>query len=81
MLEYAGTYSFLSYFKIGFILGRQRGNSGTCSCVGCNDKIYISFSRRIKEATLERLFFTKLVEMGIPVEIESNLGGYNGLLR
>ena len=32
----------------------------------------INFTRAIKEPTLERLFFTTLVQMGIPVTIESN---------
>ncbi|MBQ3021477.1 MAG: hypothetical protein IJD92_04575 [Bacilli bacterium] len=65
--------SMSKYIKnINFIIGRSRNNPGTISCVSCNDKLYISFSRRIKETELEKLFFTKLVEMGIPVLIESN---------
>lgn len=57
---------------IGFIIGKSRGKPGSCSCVGYKDNIYITFSRKIRETELERLFFTSLVEMGIPVLIESN---------
>jgi len=60
--------------ELGFTIGRSRNKPGACSCVSLKNKLYISFSRRIKESEAERLFFTKLVEMGIPVEIESNIG-------
>lgn len=57
---------------INFILGKSKGKSGSISAVGYQDTLYITFSRKIKEAELERLFFTKLVKMGLEVEIESN---------
>jgi len=57
---------------MNFILGRSRGKSTSVSAIGYGDKLYISFSRKIKEAEFERLFFTKLVKMGLMVEIESN---------
>lgn len=60
--------------ELGVIIGRSRGKPGSCSCVGFKSNLYISFSRRIKEAEFERLFFTKLVQMNIGVEIESNVG-------
>lgn len=64
-----------SYIKdIGFVIGRSRTKPGSCGCISCKGKLYISFSRQIKESELERLFFTKLVEMNIPVTIESNIG-------
>lgn len=60
--------------EIGVIIGKARGKPGSCSCISYKNNLYISFSRKIKEAEFERLFFTKLVEMGIPVTIESNTG-------
>ncbi len=60
--------------ELGFMIGRARGKPGSCGCVSYKNNIYISFSRKIKESEFERLFFTKLVEMGIPVTIESNNG-------
>ena len=63
------------YIKdMGFIIGKSRGKPGTGACISCKGKLYISFSRKIKEAEFERLFFTKLVQLDIPVEIESNKG-------
>lgn len=63
------------YIKdMGFIIGRSRNKPYSCGCVSCKDKLYITFSRTIKETEFERLFFTKLVEMNIPVTIESNIG-------
>ena len=65
----------ISYIKdMGFIIGRQRHNAGSAACVSCKGKLYISFSRKIKESEFERLFFTNLVNMNIGVEIESNIG-------
>lgn len=60
--------------ELGFMIGRARGKPGSCGCVSYKNNLFISFSRKIKEAEFERLFFTKLVEMGIPVTIESNTG-------
>lgn len=57
---------------IRFLLGRSRGKAGAGSCLSYDGKIYLTFTRKIHEATFERLFFSALVEMGIPVEIESN---------
>ncbi len=36
-------------------------------------QMHLSFTRKIHEAALERLFFSSLGEMGNPVEIESNM--------
>lgn len=60
--------------ELGFIIGKSRGKPGSVACVSYKNNIYISFSRKIKESEFERIFFTKLIEMGIPVEIESNIG-------
>lgn len=58
--------------KISVMVGRSKGNSGSAICVGYKDNLYITFSRKICESELERLFFTRLINMDIPVEIESN---------
>ena len=60
--------------ELGFIIGKSRGKPGSGSCISYKNNLYISFSRKIKESEFERLFFTNLVEMGIPVTIESNVG-------
>ncbi len=56
------------------IVGRSKGKPNSASCIGYNNNLYISFSRKIKEPIMERIFFTKLIKMNIPVEIESNQG-------
>ena len=60
--------------ELRFILGRSRGKAGSVSCISLNGNLYLTFSRKIREAEFERLFFSRLVEMDIPVEIESNYG-------
>lgn len=68
--------NILNYIEdINFIIGKSRTKPTSCSCVSCGDNLYITFSRKIKEPYFERIFFTKLVNMEIPVEIESNYGG------
>ena len=57
---------------IQFLMGRSRGKAGSGSCVSYNGKLMLTFTRKIHEPVFERLFFSMLVEMGIPVEIESN---------
>lgn len=59
---------------LDFIIGRSRTNPGSGTCVGYNGNLYITFSRKIRETEFEKLFFRRFVEMGIPVEIESNGG-------
>lgn len=60
----------ISHFD--FILGASRDTKVKCAVAGFKDKLSIMFTRSIKEAKVERAFFTFLVEQGIPVEIESN---------
>ena len=52
--------------------GPNRTRVTKCMGVSYGGTMAMTFTRKIKEAEVERLFFTKLVEMGIPVEIESN---------
>ncbi len=54
------------------MLGRSYGKRTGCACVSYNGKTVINFARTIVEADIERNFFRQLVEMGIPVAIESN---------
>ena len=61
--------------EMGFMLGRSRTKHGSIGCISCMNNLYITFTSRIKETEFERLFFTKLVELGIEVSIESNEGG------
>ena len=59
---------------MGFMIGRSRNKHGAVACISCMDNLYITFTSRIKESEFERLFFTKLVQEGIEVYIESNGG-------
>ena len=43
-----------------------------CGMSGYNGSIRVNFASLIRETNIERAFFTHLVELGIPVEIESN---------
>ena len=58
--------------RFDFIIGVQYSYPNNCSVVSWNGKTYISMIRGIRESELERFFFSRLVEEGIPVEIESN---------
>lgn len=43
-----------------------------CACIGYNGQLAITFGRTLKEAVVERLFFTHLTSQGCHVHIESN---------
>ena len=58
--------------RFDFIIGVQYSYPNNCSVVSWQGKTYISMIRGIRDSELERLFFSLLVEKGIPVEIESN---------
>ncbi len=58
--------------RFDFILGEQALCPNGCSVLSYNDKLYISFLRTVKESYLEKEFFSKLVEMGLKVKVESN---------
>lgn len=58
--------------KMNFILGVQKSYFNNCSVVSYGGKTEISMIRNISETELERLLFSKLVEQGVPIEIESN---------
>ena len=57
---------------LNFILGKSRGKPSSITVIGYNNKLYITFSSIIKETDFERVFFKKLVDMGLNIYIESN---------
>ncbi|MBE6759482.1 MAG: hypothetical protein E7554_05255 [Ruminococcaceae bacterium] len=59
--------------RLDFQLGPLFQNKVTCAAVSYKDKLYINFTRKLRESDVERGFFTRLVEEGIPVTIESNM--------
>ncbi|NLK67729.1 MAG: hypothetical protein GX283_00990 [Clostridiaceae bacterium] len=59
--------------RIEFVPGPGPVNKTGCSVTSFKDKLYITFGRVIEDAELERIFFTKLIKMGIHVNIESNV--------
>ena len=58
--------------RMEFIIGPQRSYPNNCSVISYGGKTYINMIRSIRESELERRFFSRLVELGIAVEIESN---------
>lgn len=58
--------------KFHFILTVQATTPNNCGVASYNGKLYITFIRNIKEARLERNFFTTLRKLGLHVSIESN---------
>ena len=58
--------------RLEFIIGVQYTYPNNCSVVSYGGKTYVSMIRGIREPELERLVFSRLVELGIPVEIENN---------
>ena len=58
--------------RMEFIIGPQRSYPNNCSVLSYGGRTYINMIRNIRESELERRFFSRLVELGIAVEIESN---------
>ena len=58
--------------RMDFIIGTQRSYPNNCSVVSWEGTTCINMIRNIREPELERRFFSRLVELGIPVRIESN---------
>ncbi|MBQ4254079.1 MAG: hypothetical protein II712_04540 [Erysipelotrichaceae bacterium] len=58
--------------RLEFILTVQKSTSHNMGIASFNNKTYINMIRSIEEATLEQVFFSRLVELGIPVLVESN---------
>ncbi|NLL66836.1 MAG: hypothetical protein GX236_03930 [Clostridiaceae bacterium] len=79
----SGTLSNLGFIKlpegmageverIDFILGTNPINKTGCAVCGFNDKLVINFGSNTRDKSVERLFFTRLIKMGIPVKLEVN---------
>lgn len=58
--------------RFDFMLGSLIENPVASAAVSYGGKLYINFTRTIKESFLERAFFTRLVKMGVKVLVESN---------
>lgn len=58
--------------RFEFVVGVQLTYPNNCSVVSFGGNTYINMIRNTKDSELERLFFSKLVELGIPVGIETN---------
>lgn len=59
--------------RIDFILGTNPINKTGCAVCGYNGKLVVNFGRITPDTSVERLFFTRLIKMGIPVKIETNM--------
>ena len=53
---------------LDFMLGRQRGNSGGCSCLGYNGKLFFHMTRKIARDGFEFAFLSQLSSLAIPAE-------------
>ena len=58
--------------RMDVIIGPLAQNRVCAAMLTYDGKLRISFTRTIIESVLEREFFTRLVRLGIPVEVESN---------
>ena len=58
--------------RMEFIIGPQRTYPNNCSIASFGGETYVNIIRNIREPELERRFYSRLVELGVPVLIESN---------
>ena len=58
--------------RMEFIIGPQRSYPNNCSVASFEGETYVNMIRNIRESELERRFFSRLVELGVPVCIETN---------
>ena len=81
--QYTTTFSNLGRIKVpramepfierfDFIIGAPRTNNMSCASLSYGGKLYLNFSRTIRETDTEREFFRILVKQGIHVKVESN---------
>jgi hypothetical protein len=49
------------------------GSTHSVSVATHNNRMTVAFARRIYETEVERVFFSLISELGIPVEVQSNL--------
>ncbi len=50
----------------------SKGNRIKCTAVSWQDRLHVSFGSLVEDTEIERIFFTSLRKMDIPVKIESN---------
>lgn len=60
--------------RFDFILGVQARSPYNCGVLSYGGTLYINFIRNIREPELEYHFHCVLRDMGLPVQVESNLG-------
>ncbi len=58
--------------RMEFIIGPQRTYPNNCSVASFGGDTFVNMIRNIREPELERRFFSRLVELGVPVSIETN---------
>lgn len=58
--------------RLEFIIGVQSTYPNNCSVATLGDITCINMIRNIRQSELERRFFSRLVELGVPVDIEAN---------
>lgn len=58
--------------RLEFIIGVQYSYPNNCSVISFGGVTCVNMIRSSEEPELERLFFSRLVDLGIPVSIESN---------
>jgi NRPS condensation-like uncharacterized protein len=54
------------------LMGPSLNNFINCAILSYDDTLNLTFSRRIAEPLIERLFCTQLVQLGVPVHVSSN---------
>lgn len=83
-IQYSSTISNLGVVKLpevmeqyvdrmDFQLGPLFQNKVMCAALSYKGMLYINFTRKIREADVEKNFFRRLIEEGVPVTIESNM--------
>lgn len=58
--------------RLDFIIGVQATYYNNCSVVSYQGRTMVNMIRSVRQPELERLFFTRLVELGLEVTVESN---------
>ena len=58
--------------RMEFIIGVQYSYPNNCSLITANGMTLVNMIRSTESPELERRFFSRLVELGVPVAIETN---------
>lgn len=61
--------------RVELVLGAQASSPYNCSVTSWQGETYVNLVRNTREPKLERIFFTKLVQLGCHVKIETNARG------